>query len=304
MERPKHFMLTLRVAERPRLGRAGRPGDRDRVTSSSIPLGRRRAHPSPEPRARKVLPPVNQSASPADRASTVDVWRIRHPDGDPAPEGARSLLSPAELERARRYHREVHRQRFLAVHAALREILGPALGVAPAAVAYELGPHGKPALAGAVGLHFNLSDTEGCALVALSAHGPVGVDVERHRTDRSLDDVAERFFSEAEVRALRALGPDERTAAFYRVWTRKEAYVKAVGAGLGLGLSTFDVSLDPGPGARLLATRPDPDEARRWRLFDLDVGPGHSAALVVRAGPAVALRLAVRDWSGAREPAR
>jgi 4'-phosphopantetheinyl transferase len=248
---------------------------------------------------------VNQSASPAGRASTLDVWRVRHADGAQAPASARSLLSPAELERAGRYHRDVHRQRFLAVHAALREILGAALGVAPCAVAYEIGPHGKPRLAGAGGLHFNLSDTEGCALIALSTHGPLGVDVERHRGDRSLADVAERFFSEAEVRALRALEPGQRTAGFYRVWTRKEAYVKALGAGLSLGLSTFDVSIDPGPGARLLATRPDPAEAGRWRLFDLDVGPEHSAALVVHAAPSTAAaRLVVRDWSGAREPAR
>jgi 4'-phosphopantetheinyl transferase len=248
---------------------------------------------------------VNQSASPAERGSTIEIWRVRHPEGAPAPAGARSVLSPAELERAGRYHRDVHRQRFLAVHAALREILGAALGVAPAAVAYELGPHGKPRLSGAGEVHFNLSDTEGCALIALGTHGPLGVDVERHRSDRSLADVAERFFSEAEVRALRALEPSQQTAGFYRVWTRKEAYVKALGAGLSLGLSTFDVSLDPGAGARLLATRPDPAEARRWQLFDLDVGPQHSAALVVRAPPASStLRLVVRDWSGAREPAR
>ena len=166
-------------------------------------------------------------------------------------------------------------------------------------------PTASPAWRAPGGLHFNLSDTEGCALIAVSALGPLGVDVERHRTDRSLSDVAERFFSEAEVRALCALEPSQRTAGFYRIWTRKEAYVKALGAGLSLGLATFDVSLDPGAGACLLATRPDAEEARRWQLFDLEVGPEHSAALVVRAPPArSAVRFALRDWSGAPEPAR
>jgi 4'-phosphopantetheinyl transferase len=216
------------------------------------------------------------------------------------------VLSAAELERAARYHREVHRSAFLAVHTALREILGAALGVDPASVAYELGPHGKPSVAGTGGLHFNLSDTDGLALVAVSAEGPLGVDVECRRPSPRILEVAERFFSSREVAALEALEPAERPAAFYRIWTRKEAFIKALGTGLARGLETFDVSLEPGAGARLLATRPDPAEAARWRLFDLDAGPDHAAALVARAlHPGAAQPyVRLRDYQAELEPAR
>jgi 4'-phosphopantetheinyl transferase len=156
------------------------------------------------------------------------------------------------------------------------------------------------------GLHFNLSDTDGLALVAVSAEGPLGVDVECARSSPRILEVAERFFSSREVAALSALEPAERPAAFYRIWTRKEAFIKALGTGLSRGLETFDVSLEPGAGARLLATRPDAAEAARWQLYDLDAGPDHAAALVVRAlhqdRPPPHVRL--RDYRAELEPAR
>ena len=216
----------------------------------------------------------------------VDVWLVpQRADTAPAP-WQLELLSEAERERARRFHRDLHRNRFVRAHAALRTLLGSALNRPGAELTFEAGPQGKPALAGDDGLHFNLSSTEGLALVALSRHGPLGVDVERHRPDPSLLEVAERFFSPAEVTALREVPTGERLGAFHRIWTRKEAYIKAVGLGLSLDLDTFDVSLKPGPGARLLATRPDAQQASRWRLVELDLGPDwpdHSAALVTPA---------------------
>jgi 4'-phosphopantetheinyl transferase len=198
------------------------------------------------------------------------------------------VLSPEELARAARFHREVHRSAFLTTHTALREVLGAALGRDPARLSFAAGPHGKPELvlpAGDPALHFNLSDTEGLGLLAVSCEGPLGVDVERHREDRSLLDVAERFFSPAELCALRAVDAEGRLQAFHRIWTRKEAFLKALGLGLARELDSFDVSHEPGAAARLVATRPDPAEAARWRLLDLDVGPDHSAALAVALPP-------------------
>ncbi len=184
---------------------------------------------------------------------------------------------------------------------ALREILSGALELEPSAIQYELNPQGKPRLGGpaaAAGLHFNLSGTAGLSLVALSWDGPLGVDVERHRDDRSLLDVAERYFSAAEVGSLRALEPAVQLEAFHRIWTRKEAYIKAVGLGLSMELASFDVSHDAGAGARLLATRPDAAAAERWRLADLDVGPRHAAALVATAA-AAELRVEHHRWTPA-----
>ena len=94
--------------------------------------------------------------------------------------------------------------------------------------------------------------------------------------------IARRFFSEREQRELAALAPTERCHGFFRCWTRKEAYVKAQGAGLSLPLSQFDVSLKPGDEDALLSTRPDREEATRWSLREVPAGEGYLAALCVQ----------------------
>ncbi|MCP5111473.1 MAG: 4'-phosphopantetheinyl transferase superfamily protein [bacterium] len=113
---------------------------------------------------------------------------------------------------------------------------------------------------------------------------PVGVDVEFPRSGPLRDGVADRFFSGREVAALRSLPVDEQRAAFYRCWTRKEAFVKAKGKGLSYGLDQFTVSLLPGEPAALLETVAEPGEAARWRLHHLDPGPGYAGAVAVPAG--------------------
>jgi 4'-phosphopantetheinyl transferase len=108
------------------------------------------------------------------------------------------------------------------------------------------------------------------------------VDVERVRQDSDHEAIARRFFSEDEQRQLAALAPPERPAGFFRCWTRKEAYIKAQGAGLSLPLRQFDVSLKPGEANALLATRPDPTEAEHWSLQEVPAGEGYVGALCVR----------------------
>jgi 4'-phosphopantetheinyl transferase len=101
------------------------------------------------------------------------------------------------------------------------------------------------------------------------------------RTDFVTADIAERFFSESERKCLRSITAADRHEAFFRCWTRKEAYIKATGDGLSLPLHQFDVSLRAGEPALLLATRPDASEAERWTMYSLHVAPGYAAALVV-----------------------
>jgi 4'-phosphopantetheinyl transferase len=119
------------------------------------------------------------------------------------------------------------------------------------------------------------------ALYALTRGRALGVDVEYVRDDLAGQEIAERFFSRQEVRALSALPADARTRAFFNCWTRKEAYIKARGEGLSLPLDQFDVSLTPGEPAALLGTRPDPQEAARWLLRELAPARGYVAALAV-----------------------
>ena len=217
------------------------------------------------------------------------MWRIEVDRGESQAPAIGPPLDAQEQERARRFHFDRDRNRFVICHVAMREILGAALGCAPGEIDYTYGPFGKPALADSRELEFNLSHTRGLALIALALGGPLGVDVEAVRRDDPPLDVADRFFSPAELRQLEATSPENKAMAFFRCWTRKEAFIKALGQGLQRDLQSFDVSLAAGDEARLMATRPDPAEAGLWSLANIDVGDPHAAALVTE-GPFERLR--------------
>ena len=235
---------------------------------------------------------LNEAAWPApprrpsldDRS--VHVWRAELDVGDTGTARFAATLSADERLRAARFHFARDRDRFTVGRGVLRSLLGGYLGVAPAALAFAYGDHGKPALVGG-GLHFNVSHSAGVALYAVARAREVGVDVEGHRADFATAEIAERFFSPAERAALRALPVEARCAAFFACWTRKEAYIKARGVGLSLALDAFDVSLAPGEPAALLATRDDPGARDRWSLQALDPGPDLAGAVVAEG----------RDWA-------
>jgi len=130
-------------------------------------------------------------------------------------------------------------------------------------------------------LRFNVSHSGELLLVAVTLHRAIGVDIEQIRRDMCVTEIAGRFFSATERNALTALARDLQHDAFFDCWTRKEAYIKAMGDGLSLPLHQFDVAFRPGEPAQLLATRPDGAEACRWRLSQLDVADGYKAALAV-----------------------
>jgi 4'-phosphopantetheinyl transferase len=197
-----------------------------------------------------------------------------------------ALLSNAEHERARRFVFERDRRRFTVARARLRELLAARLGVRAAAVELEYGPHGKPVLApplAASGLCFNLSHAGELAAYAFSVGHEVGIDIEEVSATSHADDIAERFFSRGENKAYRALPETDRPQAFFLCWTRKEAFVKALGWGLGYALDSFDVSLSPAEPARILRVGDVPGEASGWVLFGFDPAPGFAGAVVARA---------------------
>jgi 4'-phosphopantetheinyl transferase len=194
------------------------------------------------------------------------------------------LLSVDERARAARFLAEVHRDRFIVAHGILRQSLAKALGVVPASIEFATSAHGKPRLTGAMadsGLQFNLSHSGMVGLVGLAWQREIGVDVEvwRDLTDEAA--LVQRFFSSHEIAAYEALAPASRTHGFFNCWTRKEAYVKAVGRGLSLPLDSFDVSLSPAAAAKLLRASRVLDDARQWSLAALDIGPAISAAVVL-----------------------
>lgn len=194
-------------------------------------------------------------------------------------------LSLDERKRASRFHFPSDRQRFVAARALLRKILAAYLTADPTDLSFSYSKQEKPSLAGdhaSVGITFNVSHSGGIALYAVTRRREIGVDIEQIRRDFDLEPIARRFFSEHEQRQLSVLPKEERINAFFRGWTRKEAYIKATGEGLSLPLSQFDVSLRASEANTLLATRPDGAEAARWRLCDVPGGHGYGAALCVR----------------------
>ena len=235
-------------------------------------------------------------------AGEAHVWRASLAAGADELARLHALLSDDERVRAARFRFEVHRERFIAGRGTQRLLLARYLGVDPAAIRYRHAAHGKPMLDGPEaesGVRFNVSNAEDGLLVALVLGREVGVDLEPVHRVVDRDAVARRFFSVPENQVYDTIAEEERDAAFFTCWTRKEAYIKAVGEGLSMPLDCFDVTLRPGEPARLLATRGDPSQAERWTLRELDPGPGWLGALVVE-GPAVDLHC--YEWDPARPP--
>lgn len=215
----------------------------------------------------------------------VHLWRI-----DLERERDLGSLSPDERETAARFAEPAAGRHRATARAALRILLGGYQGADPAALRIDVGPHGKPFLAEppplSDGLEFNLSHSGSDALVAV-ARMTVGVDLERTVRRTPVDErrLANRFFTPAEVAAWQA--GRKTDAAFFRLWTRKEAVLKAHGGGLGAGLNRFAVAAawPPTGEAYSVLWPPAVDwEGTRYFLYDLDIGPGLHAALAVVGG--------------------
>jgi 4'-phosphopantetheinyl transferase len=227
-------------------------------------------------------------------ADAVHVWRARLDWPRATLARLESVLAADERERMARFHFEPDRRRFLIGRGALRLLLGDYLGTTPEALRFAYSPYGKPGLI-ADQLQFNVSHSGDLVLIA-AAHGrAVGIDVERISPQTRLQEVAARFFSSHEQQSLAALASALQREAFFACWTRKEAYIKALGNGLSMPLDRFDVAILPGEPAALIATRPDPAEAQRWTVTDLAVGDGYKGALAVEGR---GWKLRRFDWQG------
>jgi 4'-phosphopantetheinyl transferase len=228
----------------------------------------------------------------------VHVWRA---DLEPPPhllERLRACLSEDERARAARFRFPAHQVRYAAGRGILRVLLGRYLRVHPADLRFGYTSHGKPFLERTPGmpdLRFNLSNAEARALVAFSISRDVGVDLEDLKPMPDALSIATRFFSGPENEVFRTIGEEVRELAFFTCWTRKEAYIKAVGEGLSMPLDRFDVTFAPGEPAHLVATRPDPAEVARWKLVNVDPGPGHVGALMAEGQD---WTVELFDWAG------
>lgn len=208
----------------------------------------------------------------------VHVWRVDLEQPENVLERFRGVMDVEEIDRANRFHFEKHRRHFITGRGFLRHVLARYVNANPEAVKFSYGAYGKPSVSG---LQFNMSHSHNVGILALAENRELGVDVEHIRADFATEDIARRFFSRAEVEGFNSLPVNERVAAFFRCWTRKEAYIKAIGLGMSQPLDEFDVTLRPEEPATLLYAKED--DAARWEMSDLDVGPDYAGAVIVEA---------------------
>lgn len=198
-------------------------------------------------------------------------------------------LSSDEWERARRFRFDIHRNRYIAGRGTLRTLLGAYLDRDPAALRFTYGPRGKPELVEAPReswLEFNLSHSEDLGLLGVVRGRPIGVDVELQKEMSDLEQIASRFFSAEENAALAGVPGPLKKEAFFNCWTRKEAYLKAVGEGLAAPLDSFVVTLVPGEPPRMLSLEGDRERASRWFYHHLLPAEGYIGAATLIPGAA------------------
>jgi 4'-phosphopantetheinyl transferase len=216
-------------------------------------------------------------------AGTIHVWAVPLAVAPQRLGQASELLDTEEQQRAARFVHVPSQRTFIIARGTLRTLLGNYLGLSPTVVRFITGPQGKPELAPSCGqdLHFNVSHSGDLALIAVTRFGPIGVDIEHVRPYDSHLDMADRFFSPGEAAALRALSPERREEAFFHIWTRKEAFLKATGFGLSHGLERFEVSVPPDEPTRILHIDGNRDTAARWSLTTLLPAPDYIGTLAV-----------------------
>jgi 4'-phosphopantetheinyl transferase len=225
--------------------------------------------------------------------SELHVWSI--PLDLPESEVSESsqVLSEDELSRAARFRFVLHRRRYIAGRAALRSILAAYVGKRASDLKFLYGQQGKPHLAlPDGGVQFNFSNSEGHAICAVMRDTEIGADLEMVRALSDYESIAKQFFSPGEADALLSLPPASRQEAFVNCWTRKEAFLKAMGSGLALPLDSFEVSLKPGDPARLLSVGGNSAEASGWTLISLSPLSNFVASIAVRSQPRL-----IRTWT-------
>jgi len=202
------------------------------------------------------------------RLSAVRIWFARL-DTDPALIGVfEATLSPRERERAGRFIFDRHKIRYIFAQGVLRDVLSRATGLSPASLAFTLNDFGKPCLQNS--LHFNLSHSEDLVAIGVVEQREIGVDVEFIRPMANLKDIAASVYTPGELASLMQASGAERERLFFRYWTRKESYIKAIGKGLSIPLNTFDTRF-----ARV----------GNWCIQDLaSVPAGYSGAVTVEHG--------------------
>jgi 4'-phosphopantetheinyl transferase len=224
----------------------------------------------------------------------VDIWRAPLDLTQGEINDYRELLSPDEFARAYRFKTKRKQREYLISRGLLRRILGLSLQLNPRELEFKYTEHHKPYLEitrRGLPVSFNVTHSHGLALIAVTLGHAIGIDIEHVRHDVRFRQLAGRFFSAQEARALETYTEAGLPRAFFACWTRKEAFVKALGDGISFGLNEFSVSVDPLDDAVALTTHWDPDEARKWSLVNIATHADYLAALAVEGQGCI-----IRGW--------
>ncbi|MEO1082852.1 MAG: 4'-phosphopantetheinyl transferase superfamily protein [Acidobacteriota bacterium] len=219
------------------------------------------------------------------RGAEVDIWSIDLASPPVPVDDLWTVLSDDERDRAGRFHFERHRRRFTVRRGAMRMLLGAYLNREPSSLDFTKGPKGKPDIEPPVTpktrLVFNLTDSADLALLAVGADQELGVDVECLERPRDAGRLVERYFSESERQVYSGLPETLKTDGFFRAWTSKEAYLKAIGTGLSVPLRYSTVELDPRRPPRIVSLGDETEAARGWSLYAMRPADGFVAALAI-----------------------
>jgi len=210
----------------------------------------------------------------------VHVWQLAPGDWE-----LPDVLSGDEKQRAVRFVFERDRRFFAACRSALRIILGRYLEARAEEIEFVYSAKGKPHVTSKTDLRFNVSHSGGVAIFAFTRGCEVGVDVELVRLIPEIENIARRFFCPEECSQLLAMASDERPKAFFRCWTRKEAYIKATGDGLSAPLDQFRVTFDESDEPRFVHINHSSEAAARWTLQNLSLDSPYVGALAYLGPP-------------------
>jgi 4'-phosphopantetheinyl transferase len=231
----------------------------------------------------------------------IHIWSLRL---DPPAQSVEQLgraLAEDEWARANRFRFDKHRRQYAVGRGALRTLLAGYLGTRPELVRFRYGPRGKPFLAedfpGKGDLQFNLSNSDEMALVGFVRGVEIGVDIEFRKPMPDCEEISERFFSLSEREVLRKLPREIKEEGFFNCWTRKEAYLKAVGEGLAAPLDSFDVTLAPGEPPRMLTLEGDAARAARWTFQHFRPADQYIGALAIEGEPPGGGAWRVSTWA-------
>jgi 4'-phosphopantetheinyl transferase len=194
------------------------------------------------------------------------------------------LLSNKEKERASRFVRDTDRNRYILRTGILKKLITRYSGLQPDNLRLSYGPYGKPVLDDSINvahLSFNMSESGGHALYAFTQNREIGVDIEQIRDIPEMENIVRLFFSEAEQAAFASLLPQDKIKGFFDVWTRKEAFIKALGGGLSIPLTEIEISLGPGNLGMFISRDEVLNLTTKWMIQDISPSQDCSAAVAV-----------------------